>query len=65
MKSHFKLLLVGILVAIAGTLPIYLYIEFGPPDGNPVGLGLLAWLSWLVGLVLFIIGIKGYLSQDK
>ena len=65
MKTHSKLLLAGILVAIAGTIPIYLYIKLGPADGNPIGLGLLAWLSWLVGLVLFVIGLKAYFSQDK
>ena len=65
METHSKLLLAGVLVPLAGTLPILLYIVFGPANGNPIGLGLLAWLSWLVGAILLLVGFIGYLSSNK
>lgn len=65
MKPCFKLPLAGVSVAIGGTVPIMLYIAFGPSDGNPVGLGLLAWLSWLVGFVLFVVGLVGCIFRNK
>lgn len=57
MAGFAKLLLSGVIVPVAGTLPLILYIAFGPPDGNPIGLGLLAWLSWLIGLVFLLAGL--------
>lgn len=45
-----------------GVLPLLLYVMFGPADGNPIGLGLLAMatvptgvLGVGVGLVLMLI----------
>lgn len=32
----------SLLLALAGCLPLLLYATFGPDDGNPIGLGLLA-----------------------
>lgn len=57
MKDPTKLLLTGVLIPTTGTLPLILYIALGPADGNPIGLGLLAWASWLVGLVFLVAGI--------
>ncbi len=40
-----RLLLIGLGLLALAWLPIELYIIFGPADGNPVGLGLLAWCA--------------------
>ncbi len=40
--SGLQILLASIVLGIAGTAPLFLYIAFGPADGNPIGLGLLA-----------------------
>lgn len=46
---HRKRLKVGGIIACAGTVPLLIYVLLGPKDGNPIGLGLLMCLSWLVG----------------
>jgi hypothetical protein len=46
-------------IVAAGTLPLLIYVLVGPSDGNPVGLGLLMCLGWLVGGGLAIIGLIG------
>lgn len=65
MKTYAKLLRAGILVPVGGTIPIVLYVLFGPASGNPIGLGLLAWASWLAGAVLLIAGFVGYVRRDE
>jgi hypothetical protein len=55
--SFSKYLIWGFTLAGVGYLPLQLYILFGPRDGNPVGLGLLAVLAILSGLVIFGIGL--------
>jgi hypothetical protein len=39
--SGLQVLLGSVVLAIAGVAPLQLYGIFGPPDGNPIGLGLL------------------------
>jgi hypothetical protein len=51
--------MIGVAVAVVGSVPLILYVMVGPRDGNPVGLGLLMWLSWLVGAVLTAWGVIG------
>jgi hypothetical protein len=51
--------MIGVAVAVVGSVPLILYVMVGPKDGNPVGLGLLMWLSWLVGAVLIAWGVIG------
>lgn len=53
-----SLILLGLCVA-----PIMLYSAFGPADGNPIGLGLLAFFGWPVfsglagvGAILWVAG---------
>ena len=46
---HMKRLKIGAIIIGAGTLPLLIYVLIGPKDGNPIGLGLFMWLSWLVG----------------
>ncbi|WP_423680435.1 MULTISPECIES: hypothetical protein [unclassified Undibacterium] len=52
-----KFLIVGILIAVAGYLPLQLYIIFGPADGNPVGLGLLMVMGMMLGMMVVAIGV--------
>lgn len=40
--SGLRILAWSIAFGAAGILPLQLYIMFGPADGNPIGLGLLA-----------------------
>jgi len=60
-SAHAKKLKVGGLIVAAGTLPLLVYVLLGPKDGNPVGLGILMWLSWLMGGALLIWGTIGTL----
>jgi hypothetical protein len=60
---HTRRLTIGGLVLVLGTAPLLLYVLFGPRDGNPVGLGILMWLSWLAGGVLVIWGFVGLLRS--
>ncbi|HZD54492.1 MAG TPA: hypothetical protein VE175_15700 [Woeseiaceae bacterium] len=40
--SGAKFVVGSIVLALGGYMPLQLYIWFGPRDGNPIGLGLLA-----------------------
>lgn len=40
--SGMRILCASLLVAVLGVAPLGFYILFGPSDGNPIGLGLLA-----------------------
>lgn len=48
-SSGFKILIWSIALGAVGVAPLLLYIGFGPADGNPIGLGLLAVLAGPVG----------------
>jgi hypothetical protein len=50
---------IGAMIIGAGTVPLLIYVLIGPKDGNPIGLGLLMWLSWLVGGALAAAGLIG------
>lgn len=56
-----KALKTGVGIIAVGTMPLLLYIIFGPADGNPIGLGLLAWASWLVGGICIVVALLGRL----
>ena len=64
-----KALEIGGAILAIGTLPLLLYVMFGPKDGNPVGLGILMCLSWLIGGILVIWGtisaVVGYLRDRR
>lgn len=60
--SGAKIFTVSAALGAAGVLPLLLYIAFGPRDGNPIGLGLLAVVAvpvaaagMFVGLVKFLV----------
>jgi len=56
MKRLNKLAQAGAWVMLAAVAPLLLYVVFGPRDGNPIGLGLLFFFGFPVGLVIFIVG---------
>lgn len=56
-----KIIVVAAGIALLSLLPLLLYILFGPSDGNPIGLGLLALAGMLLGLAGLVIGIIGLL----
>jgi len=51
-----RFLMVGLIIALVGYLPLQFYILFGPRDGNPIGLGLLFVIGVFTGLVVVVIG---------
>lgn len=46
-----RILIGSVAFALAGVAPLLLYIAFGPADGNPIGLGLLAVVAVPIGAV--------------
>jgi hypothetical protein len=56
-----RLLMLGMLTGALMIGPLLLYIAFGPADGNPIGLGLLAMLGVLVSGVLIVVGVVQWL----
>ncbi len=58
-----KFLIVALIIAGLGYIPLQLYIIFGPRDGNPIGLGLLFVIGIFAGLTVFAIGIIKHTIQ--
>ena len=56
-RAGVVLLVVGVLIAVVGTvqLPLTIWLS-GDPTLNPVGNGILMWLSWAVAGLLFVVG---------
>lgn len=50
-------LIAGVVIMLAGVAPLGLYILFGDPRGNPIGLGLLAVAAVPVGGMAVAIGL--------
>ena len=46
-----------------GVLPLLLYVAFGPADGNPIGLGLLALAAMAIAGMGLVIGLIKMLVQ--
>lgn len=46
-----RILLWSVVFGLAGVAPLLLYVAFGPADGNPIGLGLLAVVAVPIGTV--------------
>ncbi|MCZ7556190.1 MAG: hypothetical protein M5R41_07305 [Bacteroidia bacterium] len=59
-----KILLWSIVVGLGGCLPLLLYIQFGPSDGNPIGLGLLALAAIILGGIGVATGLVVMLGQE-
>ncbi len=50
-----RIIVGSVIAGIVGVLPLLLYIQFGPADGNPIGLGLLAVAAVpLAGIGVFV-----------
>ena len=58
-----RIIIASIAFGLAGILPLLLYIGFGPPDGNPVGLGLLAVAAVPLAVMGVLVGLIKVLSQ--
>lgn len=56
-----RLLLWALVVAFITIGPLVLYVAFGPADGNPIGLGLLAMLGVPLSGVLIVVGVAQWL----
>lgn len=50
-----NLMRAALAVLVLGWSPILLYTAFGPPDRNPIGLGLFAWASIPFSLILAVL----------
>ena len=61
--SGAKIVLASLALGLAGLLPLVLYIEFGPPEGNPIGLGLLAMVAAPVSGVGMFVGLVKILVE--
>lgn len=48
-KTGLRIIIYSLIIALLASLPLILYIIFGPKDGNPIGLGLLAWAGVSIG----------------
>lgn len=54
---------VSVAFGLGGILPLVLYMAFGPADGNPIGLGLLAVVTVPVGVIGLAAGFVALLVQ--
>jgi len=52
-----RIIIASLVAGVAGVGPLALYIAFGPKDGNPIGLGLLAALAVPVAGVGLCVGV--------
>lgn len=57
MTSGTKIFAAGIAVLVIGVGPLLLYALVGPPDGNPIGLGLLMVVALPAGGLLAGMGL--------
>lgn len=61
--SGLRLITTSVAVGFAGVLPLLLYIAFGPSDGNPIGLGLLAVLAIPVAGIGTCVGLLKWIVE--
>lgn len=61
--SGSRLVLASLVVGGAGVSPLLLDIAFGPADGNPIGLGLLAVVAMPAASVGVVAGLLSMLLQ--
>ena len=58
-----KIIVASIGVGALSALPLVLYIIFGPSDGNPIGLGLLAMAGVGLAQIGALIGVVWFLYE--
>lgn len=51
-----RLVKIGFTLLALGSGPLLLYVMVGPRDGNPIGLGLLFFLSFPAAMVCLVVG---------
>jgi hypothetical protein len=51
------IVITSLAIGLCGVGPLLLYVLFGPADGNPIGLGLLAVVAMPVAGVTFAVGL--------
>jgi hypothetical protein len=61
--SGLKIMAWSAALGFTGVLPLLLYIAFGPADGNPIGLGLLAAAAVPIAGMGLAIGLTKMLVQ--
>jgi hypothetical protein len=59
-----KIIRGSIILALAGVMPLLLYIWLGPRDGNPIGLGLLAMVTLPVAAFGLLVGLVKLLVES-
>ena len=61
--SGSKIMAWSVALGFTGVLPLLFYIAFGPADGNPIGLGLLAVAAVAIAGMGLVIGLIKMLVQ--
>jgi hypothetical protein len=61
--SGLKIVVWSLVFGVVGVAPIYLYMAFGPKDGNPIGLGLLAVFALPIAGIGLVVGLIKMLVQ--
>ena len=61
--SGLKIVVWSVAFGLVGAAPLSLYVAFGPADGNPIGLGLLAVIAVPVGGIGATVGLIKMLVQ--
>jgi hypothetical protein len=54
--SGVKIMKASALLGLVGVAPLLLYLLLGPKDGNPIGLGLLAFFTLPLAIVGLAVG---------
>jgi hypothetical protein len=62
-SSGRKILTISLIAGMIGIAPLLLYVAFGPSDGNPVGLGLLAALAVPIAGIGILVGLVKLLLE--
>lgn len=60
-----RIMVVGLCLGFLCWLPLLLYIVFGPRDGNPIGLGLLAMLGMPIAIIGASIGVIVHVFESR
>jgi hypothetical protein len=50
-------------LGLIGVLPLLVYVAFGPKDGNPIGLGLLAVVAVLIATIGVVVGLIWFVVE--
>lgn len=57
-RLSLKIIATSLAVGVIGALPLLSYVAFGPADGNPIGLGMLALLGVFTAQTGLIAGLS-------